>query len=110
MTATIRWNLKKSSNGQKRGGVAVYLKRNLQLERINYTSDLECLIIRVMASNRIVKNFCLVYWRQTIINSFDEDLDKVYAFLRNLKEETLIFEDFNIDTLKPSMKKQNMEI
>ena len=48
---------KPPNNGQKRGSVAVYLKRNLQFERINYTSDLESLIIRVMGSNRIVKNF-----------------------------------------------------
>ena len=48
---------KQRNNGQKRGGVAMYLKRNLMFERINYTSDLECLIIRVMGSNRIEKNF-----------------------------------------------------
>ena len=77
---------KPRNNGQKRGGVAVYLKRNLQFERINYTSDLECPIIRVMGSNRIVKNFCVVYRPQNSINTFIEDLDKFLVFLRNLKE------------------------
>ena len=43
---------KPRNNGQKRGGVAMYLKRNRQFERINYISDLECLIIRVMGSDR----------------------------------------------------------
>ena len=100
---------KPRNNGQKRGGVAVYLKRSLQFERINFTSDLECLIIRVMGSNRIVKNFCVVYRPQNSINIFIEDLDKLFAFLRNLKEETLIFGDFNIDTLKPSYEKTKYE-
>ena len=101
---------KPRNNGQKRGGVAMYLKRNLMFERINFTSDLECLIIKVMGSNRIEKNFCVVYRPQNTINRFIEDLDKLFAFLRNLKEETLIFRDFNIDTLKPSYEKTKHEI
>ena len=101
---------KPRNNGQKRDGVAMYLKRNLIFERINYTSDLECLIIRVMGSNRSEKNFCVVYRPQNSINRFIEDLDKLFAFLRSLKEETLIFADFNIDTLKPSYEKTKYEI
>ena len=100
---------KPRKNGQKRGGVAMYLKRNLMFERINYTSDLECLIIRVMGSNRIEKNFFVVSRPQNSINRFIEDHDKLFAFLRSLKEETLIFGDFNIDMLKPSYKKTKYE-
>ena len=46
---------------------------------------------------------------QNSINRFIEDHDKLFAFLRSLKEETLIFGDFNIDMLKPSYKKTKYE-
>ena len=63
-----------------------------------------------MGSNRTVKTSCVVYRPQNRINSFIEDLDKVFAFLSILEEETLIFGDFNIDTLKPSCEKTQYEI
>ena len=51
----------------------------------------------------------MVFRPQNSINQFIEYLDKLFAFLRNLKEETLIFGDFNLDTLKPSYEKTKYE-
>ena len=83
----------------------MYLKSNLHFEWIKFTSALECLIIRVTFSDRMAKNFCMVYRPQNSINQFIEYFDKLFAFLRRLKEETLTFGDFNLDTLKPSYEK-----
>ena len=44
-----------------RGGVAFYALSEVEYEIIDYSSELECLIVKVTFDEANIKNFCVVY-------------------------------------------------
>ena len=89
-------------NAKRRsGGVALYVKDGLSFQVVSFKTDIECLIIKITSDNKTSYNICSIYRPETIkINNFIGYLETVLYFLKGLPGETLLFGDFNIDTLK----------
>ena len=77
---------------------------------VEYDTDIECKIIEVNFGNAIFKNFCVVYRPHAHkLTAFFPEFELLLQFLRSLKHDTIIFGDFNIDTIKDSADKTNYE-
>ena len=92
--STPRLNCKRRS-----GGVAFYVKDGYCFEPIDFNTEIECSIIEIRLDDNNTKNACVVYRPDTFrVNKFLDHFKKLH-FLSPLRSETVIFGDFNIDTL-----------
>lgn len=96
--------------GRKRGGLGFYVHESLTYKRIDYTSKIECAIIEICFNDNQYRNICLVY-RPHInkMSHFLPEFENLLQFLRKLKYDTVLFGDFNIDSLKYSTDRINYD-
>ena len=99
---------KARQNAKRRsGGVAFYVKKGLSFQVVSFETDIECLIIKITRENKTLYNICAIYRPETVkINNFLGYLENLLYFLKGLPGETLLFGDFNIDTLKDDLDKK----
>ena len=101
---------KPRKNYKKRGGVAFYVHETLKYSPIEYDTDIECAIIEVDFGHSVLVNFCVVYRPQANkLSAFFPEFELLLQFVRSLKHDTIIFGDFNIDTIKESADKIKYE-
>ena len=82
------------------------MHETLKYLAIEYDTDIECAIIEVDFENSIFRNFCVVYRPQAkSLTTFLPEFELLFQLLRRVKHDTIIFEDFNIDTIKDSAEK-----
>ena len=95
-------------NAKRRsGGVAFYVQDGLSFQVVSFKTDIECLIIKITSENKTLYNICSIYRPGTIkINNFIGYLETLLYFLKGLPGETLLFGDFNIDTLKDDLDRK----
>ena len=95
-------------NAKRRsGGVVFYVKDGLSFPVVSFKTDIECLIIKITSDNKTLYNICSIYRPETIkINNFIGYLETLLYFLKGLPGETLLFGDFNIDTLKDDLDRK----
>ena len=102
----VRQNAKRRSSG-----VAFYEKDGLSFLVVSFKTDIECLIIKITRENKTLYNICSIYRPETIkINNFIGYLETLLYFLKGLPGETLLFGDFNTDTLKYDLDKKNVAL
>ena len=90
-----------------RGGVAFYARYGVDYQIIDYSSELECLIIEATFDEAIIKNFCVVYRPDGVKFTVFLDLfESLLLFLKTLKHDCTLFGDFNIDTLNDDNEKR----
>ena len=61
---------------------------------------------KIIRRTIVYKNVCLKFLRPLL--KFIVDLETLLYFLKGLPGETLLFRDFNIDTLKDDLDKKSM--
>ena len=90
-----------------RGGVAFYALSGDAYQIIDYSSELECLIIKATFDKADIKNFCVVYRPDGVKFTVFLDLfESLLLFLKTLKHDCTLFGDFNIDTLTDDNEKR----
>ena len=93
---------------EKAGGVGFYARADLSYRIISFESPIEHVIVEITFTNKSKINFCLIYRPQTCrLTTFMPEFEKLLLFLKTLNNETIIFGDFNIDTLVESTEKKN---
>ena len=89
------------------GGVAFYVKKGLSFQVVFIETDVECLIMKIFREHKTLYNICPKYRQETVkINNFMGHLENLLYFLKGLPDETLLFGDLNIDTLKNDLDKR----
>ena len=85
---------------RRSGGVAFYVKDGYYFKPIDFNTEIECPIIKIRLDDNNTKNACVVYRPDTFrVNKFLDHIEKLLLFLKILMSETVIFGDFNNDTL-----------
>ena len=85
---------------RRSGGVAFYVKDGYHYKPIDFNTEIECSIIEIRLDDNNIKNACVIYRPDTFrVNNFLDHFEKLLHFLNSLRSETVIFGDFNIDTL-----------
>ena len=98
-----RHNVKRRS-----GGVAIYVKNGIEFRPIAFDSDIECKILEIKFSDDDVKLVCVVYRPWTMrLTQFFPKFEHVLHFINSFNHESIIFGDFNIDTLKTDCDHEN---
>ena len=101
---------KPRSSGQERGGVAFYVQKNNNYRVVDFQCEIECLIIQTTFLGNIIRNFCVIHRPHSLkIPNFLQAFEHLLEFLRNLKHDTILCGDFNIDTIKDSKEKLEHE-
>ena len=85
---------------RRSGGVAFYVKDGYYFKHIEFNTEIECSIIEIRLDDINTKNVCVIYRPETFrVKKFLEHFEKLLHFLTSIRSETVIFGDFNIDTL-----------
>ena len=93
-----------------RGGVAFYISESVEFEPIEFETEIESAIIRVKFGPGIYRIFCVIYRPQSHkMKQFLLELENLLNFLRSLKDDSMIFGDFNIDTIVESKETKDYE-
>ena len=101
---------KPRTSGQERGGVAFYVQEDINYRVVEFQGEIECLIIQTTFHANIIRNFCVIYRPHSLkIPNFLQAFEHLLEFLRNLKHDTVLCGDFNIDTIKDSKEKLEYE-
>ena len=83
-----------------RGGVAFYAKEDIEYQILEYESELECLAGTFKFDEANTKSFCVIYRPDAVrFGKFLELFESLLEFLSTLKNDCIIFGDFNVDTL-----------
>ena len=103
---------KARQNAKRRSDVvAFYEKNGISFQVVSVKTYIECLIIKITGENKTLYNICSIYRPETVkINKFMGHLDNLLYFSKGLPGETLLFGDFNIDTLKDDLDKKRMRL
>ena len=105
--------MSKPRNNAKRrsGGVAFYIRDNLQYTIQDTNTETDCLILQVKYDEKCLHNFCVIYRPPSLKSTdFQPKLETILHCLKFSKEESLIFGDFNIDILKREKSTKIMRI
>ena len=101
---------KPRTSGQERGGVAFYVQEDINYRVVEFQCEIECLIIQTTSHANIIRNFCVIYRPHSLkIPNFLQAFEHLLEFLRNLKHDTILCGDFNIDIIKDSKEKLEYE-
>ena len=93
------------------GGVAFYIRNDFHYTPVEFVSDIECSIIKVKHNVKDSKLFCVIYRPDTYkATQFLQQFEDLLLFLKSLKYESVLFGDFNIDTLIHETNKNRYEI
>ena len=85
---------------RRSGGVAFYVKEGIKYSNIDFQTEIECSIIQLTFPENVVKNFCAIYRPETLrLTKFFAEFEALLYFLKTIKSESILFGDFNIDTL-----------
>ena len=91
-------------------GVAFYIRNDFHYTPVEIVSDIECSIIKVNYNDKDSKLFCVIYRPDTYKPfQFLQQFENLLLFLKSLKYESLLFGDFNIDTLIDETNKNRYE-
>ena len=89
-----------------RGGVAFYARCDLEYEILEFETKLECAIKNAKIDDLNIKNFCVIYRPDTLkFIVFMELLEELMIHSSTLKNDCIMFVDFNVDTLTNDYEK-----
>ena len=101
---------KPRTSGQERGGVVFYVQEDINYRIVEFQCDIECPIIKTFFHAKIIRNFGVIYRPHSLnIPNFLQAFEHLLEFLRNLKHDTILCGEFNIDTIKESKEKLDYE-
>ena len=104
LESTPRKNAKRRS-----GGVALYAKNGIEYKQIQVDTKIECCVFEFKIGVQTI-NLCILYRNEKFyLTQFFPQLEQLLHQLKMLKNETIIFGDFNIDTQKNDNDKKNYE-
>ena len=97
-------------SNKARGGVAFYVEEPLKYFPGHFETEIECTILKIGFAEKILRTFCVVYRPQLHkMKGFLHNFEDLIHFLRTFKRNTILFGDFNIDTIKESKDKSDYE-
>ena len=97
-------------SNKTRSGVAPYVEKSLKYTPRHFKTQIECTLIAVHFGEKILGNFCVVYRPQSHkMKDFLLNFEDLLLFLRTLKHYSVLFGDFNIDTLKENEDRSDYE-
>ena len=80
--------------------MAFYAKKDIEYQILEYESELECLAGTFKFDEANTKSFCVIYRPDAVrFGKFAELFESLLEFLSTLKNDCIIFGDFNVDTL-----------
>ena len=83
-----------------RGRVAFYAREDIEYRTLEYESELECLAGTFKFDEANMKSFCVVYRPDAVrFGKLLELFESILEFLSTLKNDCIIFGDFNVNTL-----------
>ena len=84
------------------------MKNGIEFSPIAFDADIECKILKIKFSDDDVKLVCVVYRPETMrLTQFFPKFEHVLHFINSFNHESIIFGDFNIDTLKTDCDLEN---
>ena len=102
---------KRRETRKLRGGVAFYISKAFEFEPIEFETEIESAITRVNFRQGNFKILCVMYCPQSDkMKQFSPDLENLQKYLRSLKDDSMIFGDFIIDTIVESKEVKDYEI
>ena len=81
---------KPRTNGQLRGGVGMYIKNQLSIHPVQYETNFECLIMKILFNEKEIKIICVVHRPESV---------KVNFFLMSLKNYSIFYKNKNLISL-----------
>ena len=98
-----RLNVKRRS-----GGVAIYVKNGIGYRHVSFAIDIECKLLEIQFNVDDVKLVCVVYRPETMrLTQFFPKFEEVLHFINSFNHDSILFGDFNIDTLKTDRDHEN---
>ena len=92
---------------KKAGEVGFYARVDLRYRLISFESSIEPVMAEITFANDSKMSFCLLYRLQTCrLTTFLSEFETLLFFLKTLNSETIIFSDFNIDTIVDGTEKK----
>ena len=89
-------------------GKTIYVKNGIEFSPLAFDTDIECKILEIKFSDDDVKLVCVVYRPETMrLTQFFPKFEHVLHFINSFIHESIIFGDFNIDTLKTDCDHEN---
>ena len=86
---------------RRSGGVAFYIRNDFHYTPVEFVSNIECSITKLNYNDKDSKLFCVIYRPDTYKpTQFLQQFEELLLFLKSMKYESVLFGDFNVDTVK----------